>query len=76
VCSLTRGANDVSNSFATSVGSGAISIRYAVCIAAVCEFLGAILMGSSVTDTVRKKIADVSAYEEEPEVGRCRLTPA
>ena len=40
-----------------SVGSGAISIAQAMLIAGVFEFLGAILLGSGVTDTVMKKIA-------------------
>lgn len=62
------GANDVSNAFATSVGSGAINLKSAVAIAAVCEFSGAILMGGSVAETIRKGIADLSEYEGEPEV--------
>ena len=66
--SVLSGANDVSNAFATSVGSGALTLRDAVAIAAVCEFSGAVLMGGAVTETIRKGIADVAAYEGEPEV--------
>ena len=66
--SVLSGANDVSNAFATSVGSGALTLRDAVAIAAVCEFSGAVLMGGAVTETVRKGIADVTAYDREPEV--------
>lgn len=62
------GANDVANSFGSSVGSKAITIRQAVIIAAVFEFCGAFFLGSSVTDTVRKKIADVNVYIREPEL--------
>jgi len=58
----------VSNAFATSVGSGALTLRDAVAIAAVCEFGGAVLMGGAVTETIRKGIADVSQYTAEPEV--------
>lgn len=58
----------MSNAFATSVGSGALTLRDAVAIAAVCEFSGAVLMGGAVTETIRKGIADVTAYEREPEV--------
>jgi sodium-dependent phosphate transporter len=65
---VLSGANDVSNAFATSVGSGALTLRDAVAIAAVCEFSGAVLMGGAVTETIRKGIADVTAYEREPEV--------
>lgn len=39
------GANDVANSFATSVSSRSLTLKQAMCIAAVCEFLGAVLVG-------------------------------
>lgn len=39
------GANDVANSFGTSVGSGVLSIRSACWLATVCEISGAILIG-------------------------------
>ena len=32
------GANDVANAFATSVGSGALKIKHAIPLAAVCEY--------------------------------------
>ena len=34
----------------------------------MCEFSGAVLFGGAVTETIRKGIADVAAYEREPEV--------
>ncbi len=52
------GANDVANSMADAVGSNALSIRNAVILAGICEFAGAVLVGSHVTDTVRKGIVD------------------
>lgn len=39
------GANDVANSFGTSVGSGVLSLRSACLLATVCEISGAILIG-------------------------------
>lgn len=56
------GANDVANSFSTAVGSKTLTLRQAVCVAAVFEFTGAVLMGSHVTDAVRKDIVDVSTF--------------
>ena len=52
------GANDVANSMADAVGSKSISIKHAIIAAAICEFAGAVLVGSHVTDTVRKGIVD------------------
>ena len=60
------GANDAANAFATSVGSKALSIKQAVFLAAIFETAGAILMGSHVTDTIRKGIADYQCFEDNP----------
>jgi len=62
------GANDVANSFGTSVGSGSVSFRLAVAMAAVCETVGAVALGASVTATVRKGIVDVELFKYNPEL--------
>jgi len=62
------GANDVANAMGTSVGSGALSFKQAVLIAAVFELAGAILAGGEVTATIRKGIIDVSALDQTPEL--------
>jgi sodium-dependent phosphate transporter len=51
------GANDVANSFGTSIGSGALTMKHAIAIASVMEVLGAVTLGSGVADTLTKKIS-------------------
>lgn len=118
------GANDLANSFGTSVGAGALSsewlrqrrnlllqlhmsvfprqcpplawctcapaccpsaahsrshcaavpsqpwpaVRQALAIAALCEFGGAVLMGSGVTETIRDQVADLSYFVNKPDM--------
>jgi PiT family inorganic phosphate transporter len=57
------GANDVANSMATAVGAKAITFRQAVLIAGILNLVGAVFVGSHVTDTVRKGIVDVTGIE-------------
>ncbi|MEN8142738.1 MAG: inorganic phosphate transporter [Thermodesulfobacteriota bacterium] len=60
------GANDVANSMAGAVGSKSLSIKKAVILAGLCEFAGAVLVGSHVTDTVRKGIVDPTVLASMP----------
>ena len=60
------GANDAANAFASSVGSKALTIKQAVVLAAIFETAGAVLMGSHVTNTIRKGIADYKCFEDDP----------
>ena len=49
-------------SFGTSVGSGAVTMRQAVVIAAVMNLAGAVSMSSAVTETIRKGIVDLERF--------------
>merc|ERR1719197_2328395 len=62
------GANDVANTFGTSVGAKSLKIWQACIVAAITEFAGCLLMGKNVTDTVRKGIVDPAAFEQNPQV--------
>jgi phosphate/sulfate permease len=62
------GANDVANAFGTTVASKSLTLRQAICVAAVFEFAGALLLGGSVTHTVRSDIFDTTLYEAEPDL--------
>ncbi|NKC00754.1 MAG: phosphate permease [Pseudomonadales bacterium] len=58
------GANDVANAMATSVGAKALTVKKAILVAAVFEFLGAFLAGGEVTATIRKGIIDASMIDD------------
>ncbi|MBF0277111.1 MAG: inorganic phosphate transporter [SAR324 cluster bacterium] len=62
------GANDVANAMGTSIGSGAITFKQAIIIAAVLEFAGAFLAGGHVTNTIRKGIIDPTPIIDQPEL--------
>ncbi len=60
------GANDVSNAMGTSVGSGALTLKKAVLVAAVLEFSGAFFMGANVSETVQRGLIDTHLFVAEP----------
>ncbi len=62
------GANDVANAMGVSVGSGAITVKQAIIIAAIFEFAGAFIAGGQVTKTIRKGIIDPSTITGQPEI--------
>ena len=62
------GANDVANAMGTPVGSGAITVKQAIIIAAIFEFAGAFIAGGQVTKTIRKGIIDPSSISGNPEL--------
>lgn len=60
------GANDVANSFASSISSRSLKYWQAMILAGICEWLGAVLVGSRVSDTIRSKIIDVNSFNDDP----------
>ncbi len=60
------GANDVSNAMGTSVGSGALTLRKAVIIAAILEFCGAFFVGSNVSETMQRGLIDTDRFLADP----------
>ncbi|HJO56838.1 MAG TPA: inorganic phosphate transporter [Nitrospinaceae bacterium] len=60
------GANDVANAMGTSVGSGSLTFKQAIAVAAVAEFAGAYFVGGHVSDTIRKGMLDPSIFADVP----------
>lgn len=62
------GANDVANAMGTSVGAGSLTLGGAVALSAVFSFLGAVLAGSYVTETIRKGIINPAYFAQTPDL--------
>jgi PiT family inorganic phosphate transporter len=60
------GANDVSNAMGTSVGSGALTLKKAIFLAAILEFCGAFFLGSNVSHTMQHGLIDTSVFDNTP----------
>lgn len=62
------GMNDLSNAFGTTYGAKILTLLQIVILASICEFVGAVALGGSVTSTISGGIADSTAFEHEPYV--------
>jgi inorganic phosphate transporter, PiT family len=60
------GANDVANAMGTSVGSGSLTFKQAIYVAAIAEFAGAYFVGGHVSDTIRKGMLDPIIFSDAP----------
>jgi len=59
------GANDVANAFASSVSAKSLTLAQAIFVASTFEFLGAILLGQSVTGTIRSNVLNTEFYDDQ-----------
>ena len=63
---LGNGANDVANSYATSVAARTLTMPQAGIIAACTEFVGAVALGSRVTSTIKSGIISLDRFADTP----------
>jgi solute carrier family 20 (sodium-dependent phosphate transporter) len=70
------GADDVANSWATSVSSRSVSYRQAMVLGTVFEMLGAITVGARTADTIKNGIIPNSAFRENAGVQMMAFTCA
>lgn len=61
------GANDMANSWGTTVGSKALNVRTACLIGGLADWLGAVTLGYGVSSTIQKGVADI----ESPDCWAC-----
>ena len=63
-----NGANDVANSYATSVAAKSLTMLQVGFLATITEFVGAVALGANVTDTIKNGIIDITRFEGRPGV--------
>ncbi|KAL8977346.1 MAG: hypothetical protein Q9177_006658 [Variospora cf. flavescens] len=66
VSSFMNGANDVANSYATSVAARTLTMPQVGVLSMVTEFVGAVALGNRVTDTIKNGIISIDRFEGNP----------
>ena len=61
-----NGANDVANSYATSVAARTLKMWHVGILAACTEFVGAVALGARVTDTIKSGIINIDKFRGNP----------
>ncbi|KAJ4384924.1 hypothetical protein N0V86_000528 [Didymella sp. IMI 355093] len=64
--SASNGANDVANSYATSVAARTLKMWHAGILACFTEFLGAVALGSRVTSTIKSGVFGLTKFQPAP----------
>ncbi|KAL2255513.1 hypothetical protein VTK26DRAFT_3208 [Humicola hyalothermophila] len=66
--SFGNGANDVANSYATSVAARTLTMPQVGFLSMVTEFVGAVALGSRVTGTIKNDVIDINRFAATPSV--------
>ncbi|GAB7364070.1 hypothetical protein MBLNU230_g4623t1 [Neophaeotheca triangularis] len=66
--SFGNGANDVANSYATSVAARTLTLVQVGVLAAITEFIGAVALGARVTGTIKNDVIDLGRFVDNPRV--------
>ncbi|KAK1969640.1 phosphate transporter [Colletotrichum sublineola] len=64
--SFGNGANDVANSYATSVAARTLTMPQVGFLSMCTEFFGAVVLGSRVTGTIKNDIIDLDRFRQTP----------
>ncbi|KAL2040677.1 hypothetical protein N7G274_006656 [Stereocaulon virgatum] len=68
VSSFGNGANDVANSYATSVAARTLTMPQVGFLSMITEFVGAVALGSRVTSTIKNNIININRFKGKPGV--------
>ncbi|RMZ83498.1 hypothetical protein DV737_g1564, partial [Chaetothyriales sp. CBS 132003] len=71
-----NGANDVANSWATSVSSRSITYQQAMVLGAIFEMVGAITVGARTASTIKNKIIPLDTFQDNAGVQMLAFTCA
>lgn len=63
-----NGANDVANSYATSVAARTLTMPQVGFLSMCTEFIGAVALGARVTGTIKNDIIDIDRFTDKPGV--------
>lgn len=68
VSSFGNGANDVANSYATSVAARTLTMVQVGVLCIFTEFIGAVALGANVMNTIKNKIIGIDRFAGRPGV--------